>query len=110
MGPTGSRKSGLHCFFALKKDSLPALVIQYGFSPYTSNSPDTLVEPELPPVLFPRVPTYTLPLATVGTVKFDRVSRLISSRLQAIPQLTGLVMIGSAAFSRLLAVDGPQDT
>ena len=29
--------------------------------------------------------------------EFDRVSRLISSRLQAIPQLTGLVMIGSAA-------------
>jgi hypothetical protein len=55
-------------FFALKKDSLPALVIQFGFSPYMSNSPDTLVEPELPPVLFPRVPTYTLPLATVGTV------------------------------------------
>ena len=56
-------------FFAsqIKNDSLRALVVQFGFSPYTSNSPDTLVEPELPPVLFPRVPTYTLPLATVGT-------------------------------------------
>ena len=66
-GSTGSYNS-VAIFFALKKDGLPALAIQFGFSPYTSNSPETLVEPKLPPVLFPRVPTYTLPLATVGTV------------------------------------------
>ena len=66
-GPGGFVQIRLQ-FFALKKDGLPALVIQFGFSPYTSNSPETLVEPKLPPVLFPRVPTYTLPLATVGTV------------------------------------------
>jgi uncharacterized protein YodC (DUF2158 family) len=55
-GPTGSCNS-VAIFFALKKDGLPAPVIQFGFSPYTSNSPETLVEPKLPPVLFPRVPT-----------------------------------------------------
>ena len=43
---------------------------QFGFRPYTSTSPLLEVEPGAPPVLLPRVPTYTLPLATVGTVNF----------------------------------------
>src|SRR5271168_997148 len=43
-------------------------VVQLGSRPYTSSSPFTVAV--APPLLFPRVPTYTLPFATVGTVNF----------------------------------------
>src|SRR5579885_1849135 len=47
-----------------------AVARNQGFSPYTSSSPEMLAEPYTPPVLLPRVPTYTLPLAMTGMVNF----------------------------------------
>ena len=96
-GPDGFVPFGLQCFFCSQRGRLASTRDSVWLQPIYVQLAGDAGRTKAATGIVPAGAHVHLAVGDGRYREFDRVSRLISSRLQAIPQLTGLVMNGSAA-------------